>query len=200
MNTQLVTKNDIARKLNIPISTVRAYLRPGYNGPETKTVKRIREAASQMGYNSRAVASATAVKLNTSENRLKYPANKIFESREAETKAMMDLRAQCYSNLEIAQKCGVCHSTVKARIGLEPANIASAHRMLAGKIRSAKRQMRLRLASETKLAEYNAKVEAFNAEAAKLIQQYQQLKQLEAAAQKMAVAIKLKAATPTKLM
>lgn len=195
-----VTQMDIATKLNIPINTVHTYLRPGYNGPETKTVKRIREAAAEMGYDSRAVAKANALKISASGGKAKLPANRIFASREVETKAMTDLRAQGYSNLEIGKKCGVHQATVRARIGLEPANIASANRKLAHKIRSAKIKMRTRLANETQLREYNQKVEAFNAEAAKLLQQYAQLKQLEAAAQKMAAAIKLKAAIPTRLM
>lgn len=202
MNTQqnLVTKNDIAKKLNIPVATVQGYLRPGYNGPETKTVKLIRKTAAEMGYDSRAVAKANALNLNASGVKVKHPANSIFASREAETKAMTDLRTQGYSNFEIAKKCGVHSQTVRARIGLEPANIVSANRKLAYKIRSAKQQMHVRLANETQLLEYNQKVEAFNTEAAKLLQQYAQLKQLEEAAQKMAAAIKLKAAVPTRLM
>lgn len=202
MNTQqnLVTQKDIAAKLNIPINTVYTYLRPGYNGPETKTVKRVREAAAEMGYDPRAVAKAKCVKMNELKTKAKRPANKVFASREEETKAMTDLRAQGYSNAEIGQKCGVHYATVLSRIGLEPANITSANRKLGHKIRSAKIKMRMRLANEAKLLEYNQKVAAFNAEAAKLLQQYSQLKQLEKSAQKMAASIKLKAAAPTKLM
>ena len=185
-----ITVYDVAAKLNMKPGTVRSYLAPGCK-TKSAAVNRVREAAKAMGYNPKAVVLANhehAV-ASVKSRWQKTPANKVFASREAETKAMLTLRSEGYSNQDIAVKCGVCHTTVSKRIGAQPAIVTKANHKLGQKIRSAKIQLRKGLAQEQRIREYNAKVEAFNAEAAKLMEQYQQLKKMKPASKNAALSI-----------
>lgn len=185
-----ITIYDVAAKLNMNLNTVRNYLNPGCKS-KSATVARVRETAKAMGYNPIAIKRKNCKHAASVYNHKQQmtPANSIFASRDAETKAMLDLRSQGYSNRDIAAKCGVCYSTVRNRIGAQPACLTKANHKLCQKIRSAKIKLRNSLAQEQRIREYNAKVEAFNVEAAKLMEQYQQLKKLKPALKNATIAI-----------
>lgn len=70
------------------------------------------------------------------------PTNAVFASRTEETNMMLKLRSEGYSNIDIAQRCGVNLNTVLKRIGLQPEYITVANKKLAGKVKSAKRGIR----------------------------------------------------------
>lgn len=98
----------------------------------------------------------------------KTPANSVFASRAAETAAMTQLRNSGHSNPEIAHRCGVNVMTVYNRIGRQPEAITAANLKLAGKVRSAKVKIKNAYANQKLVASYNAKMEALNAEMAKV--------------------------------
>ena len=185
-----ITVYDIAAKLNMNPYTVRAYLAPGCK-TKSEAANRVRTEAKAMGYDPKAVVRASHKHAVAASNRKwqQTPANKIFASREAETNAMLALRAEGYSNQDIAAKCGVDRTTVHKRIGKQSAIVTKANRKLGQKIHSAKIQLRKSLAQEQRIREYNAKVEAFNKEAAKLMEQYQQLKKMKPASKNAALSV-----------
>lgn len=166
---------DLVNALNMKPNVVRKYISPSCT-VNSEAVQRVKAKAQEIGY------------VPGTRKRKKWirPANKVFGTREAETKAMEKLRSEGYSNADIALKCGVSHLTVTHRIGRQPADMTAANRKLAGKIASAKTQLRKRYRREQQVREYNEQVEAFNAAAAQLAEQYKQLKKMKSVISKAA--------------
>lgn len=190
----------IANSMNCSVKYVHCVLAPKSKIKSALAVK-VREEAQRLGYNPTQSRRNNLVKAREAKvaKRLGAPANLVFKNRDEETNAMRKLRTQGYSNAQIAAKCGVCHETVINRIGVEPENITAANKKLSGKIIKAKNQLRIRIANENMVREYNAKVEAFNVVAEKLLAQYKELVAMKSKANKAAEAAKLKTLPITKL-
>ena len=168
-----VTMQDIAAKTGFSLTTVSQCMRAKSSLQyKQSTVDTIRKAATDMGYDAR--------KARSYKNYANLPANPLFESKKAETAAMVKLRAKGLSNPEIAHRCGVRASTVRKRIGTQPAEITAAHLKLAGAVRTAKHRIQQSYQAQQQIAQYNALAAQLN-------------QQLEAA---KATAEQLKAITP----
>lgn len=185
----VVTMRDVAAKAGVSITTANNCASPDRSKKYTKTtVEKVKAAIKELNYDPKkalrtSMANARAKKHNG-------PANSVFASRDAETAAMEQLRRSGYSNNQIAKKCGVSYSTVKNRIGTQPKNMTQANLRLAKRHASAQRQIRLRLAQQNTIAEYNKKVMSFNAELEKLKVAYDQINSLKTEAGKASKACK----------
>lgn len=142
-----ITIKDVAIKANVSIGTAYQCLKED-SRYSNDTIKKVRKAASELGYK---IASKAA-----------SPANKMFASREAETSAMTKLRMEGYSNEQISEKCGVSRITVERRIGNQPTMITAANRKLAATVRSTQAKMRLAYQRTNVINEYNKKVVEYN--------------------------------------
>jgi len=97
---------------------------------------------------------------------------------------MLKLRNLGYSNSEVAHRCGVSLTTVNRRIGDQPAEITAANKKVAGKVRSAKSQIKKNYQSQQLVSAYNAKIEALNAEMAKVKQMASEIESMQKTAAK----------------
>lgn len=141
-----ITIKDVADRAGVNYSTTQNILssRPGY---AKATVEKVAKAAQELNYKS---------------NR-RSPANRLFASRTSETETMRKLRNEGYSNEEIAHRCGVTITTVIKRIGVQPQFITDAHKKLAGKMMTAKREIRYAYMQQHQtVVHYNKMTEELN--------------------------------------
>ena len=177
-----VTLRDVARAAGVAYPT--ACIAMGNGRISQATRDKVRNIAAALGYDKHAIrvhncAAATAAKMAKMK-----PANPVFASRSAETAAMYKLRAAGHSNKEVAHRCGVSLVTVNRRIGEQPGEITSANKKLAGKVRIAKNQIKKNYQSQQLITAYNAKVEALNAEMAKVKQMASEIESMQKSAAK----------------
>ena len=141
-----ITIKDVADRAGVCYSTTQNILssRPGY---AKATVEKVAKAAQELNYTS---------------NR-HSPANNLFASRANETGTMQKLRNEGFSNEEIAHRCGVTVTTVIKRIGVQPQFITDAHKKLAGKMMTAKREIRYAYMQQHQtVVHYNKMTEELN--------------------------------------
>lgn len=177
-----VSISDIAAKAGVSYSIACKCLHNTYTHSYSKaTQEKVLNIANQLGYDRNASLRATGK--NAANVRLvkraEIPANAVFASRTAETTAMLKLRNLGYSNSEVAHRCGVSLTTVNRRIGDQPAEITAANKKLAGKVRSAKSQIKKNYQSQQLVSAYNAKIEALNAEMAKIKQMTSEIESMQ---------------------
>lgn len=85
-----------------------------------------------------------------------------FRTREEEIARMQELRAQGYSNAEIAKAVGRAECTVRANIGLQDTELSIQNRAMAAHIRAQKNAARKAYVINKPIREYNARVEKHN--------------------------------------
>lgn len=178
MNTKL-TAQDIAQKFNVSVRTAEQYLYPKskYN---SKTAQNMRAYATQNGYYATDAkcdrcgqvfelkqkhqhlcpecASYMKQKIWKHGKNRKFYHNGCFHSREEEQKRMEELRAEGYSNMEIAQKIGRDYKTVLIAIGYQPDGITKKNKIMGQKIRAQKNASRKQYVVNEQVTTYNNKV------------------------------------------
>jgi len=170
-----VTIHDVAIKAGVSVSTAAHCVGKNHGAHSASTVAKVQKVAKELGYSNEYV---------TINHPSKRPANSLFSSRDAETAAMLKLRSEGHSNPEIAHRCGVSYEVVRRRIGCEPAELAHANHVLSGKVRSAKNQIKKNYQSQQLISAYNSKVEALNAELAKVKQMASEIESMQKSAAK----------------
>ena len=153
----MITITNIANHFNVSASYISMCL-SGKNGNGAR-VKQIREYAEQIGYKSVAERKEAAKKERAAHTWWK---GGCFHEREEERSRMLELRADGYSNKEIAKKVGRTAMTVRRNIGSQPAEMTKVNRQTAQHIRAYKSAARKMAVSNTKIAAYNEKVERHN--------------------------------------
>lgn len=182
-----VSINDIATKAGVSYATACNCLHNKRTNSYSKsTQEKVLSIARNLGYDRNASLGAcgrhaTSVRV---AKHAEIPANPVFASRTAETAAMMKLRSSGHSDVEIAHRCGVSKNTVYRRIGTQPEAITAANLKLAGKVRSAKAKIKKNYQSQQLVSTYNAKVEALNAEMAKVKQMASEIESMRKSAAK----------------
>ena len=202
-----VTAKMIAERLGLSESAVHHCLSINVGKIPQKTIDLVRKTAEEMGYDSKkamakgnkmrwertadersAKAEAKAkAKAERKEQRAAAKAKKEadyllthnFPSKEAETKRMEYLRAQGYSNMEIAQKVGRCYVTVYRRIGVQAEDMSIANRIQGQKNRAARNAQRRQYVADHTVRTYNGLVTELGdvkTKVAKLETEVQQLK------------------------
>lgn len=147
--------NEIAKASGFGLGTVRNCLSDKCSANyKQSTVEKVRQTAADLGYKPRTARSYRG---------RKTPANSLFKSKNIETSAMLTLREQGHSNAEIARRCGVTVTTVRARIGNQPKALSAANRKLAGTVRAEKSRIKRDFVAKKTVEEYNQKVVALNA-------------------------------------
>ena len=134
-----VTLHDVAAVAGVSYETA-ARSMGAKASRSSATVQRVRSIAERLGYDSTA-ARASAGKKGGAKPRT-APANSLFTSRDAETKAMLKLRTEGHNNAEIAHRCGVTRQTVHKRIGAQPGELTKASMKLAGATLKAKSKIK----------------------------------------------------------
>ena len=192
----VVTLKDVAAKAGVAYSSAAQCLSKNTHGMSAKTVNRVKQAAAELGYN------IQIGRVGNTQWRAMTPANSVFNSRAAETAAMNKLRSEGHSNAEIAHRCGVDLKTVQLRIGLQPAKITAANRKLAGKVRSAKAQIKKAYAQQQAVAQYNELAAQLNAQleaAQKMVSQLSSMQKTAVKASKATGTPLLRLLPPTKI-
>lgn len=173
--SKVVTLHDVAVKAGVSRDTAaRCFCKNNKNRISAATIAKVQRIAKEMGYIKGCVV--------TNNHISKRPANKLFANRDAETAAMLKLRSEGHSNPEIAHRCGVDITTVYRRIGDQPAEITAANVKLSGKVRTAKTQIKKNYQHQQLISAYNAKVEALNAEMAKVQQMASEIESMRKSA------------------
>lgn len=148
--------NEIAKASGFGLGTVRNCLSDKCSANyKQSTVEKVRQTAADLGYKPRTARSY--------RDRGDTPANSLFKSKSIETSAMLTLREQGHSNAEIARRCGVTVTTVRARIGNQPKALSAANRKLADTVRAEKSRIKRDFVAKKTVEEYNQKVVALNA-------------------------------------
>lgn len=173
-----VTLHDVAVAAGVADVTASKCLNGTHCTCSQATINRVRLAAQTLGYNKEVAA------YNIRNGKKLFcknvnPANPVFSSRAAETAAMHKLRESGHSNEEVAHRCGVSVGTVHRRIGDQPDEITAANLKLAGKVRAAKAQIKRNYEHQQLISDYNTKVEALNAEMAKIKQMASEIKTMQ---------------------
>lgn len=194
----VITLKDVAVKAGCSISAASVVINGGKSRQKVsaETAEKIRQAAKQLGY------QKSSAYHNCGRNMRKAPANPIFASREAETAAMRRLYQSGHSSAETAHRCGVNVTTVRRRIGDQPAEITAANKKLAGKVRSAKAQIKRNYERQQLITAYNAKIEALNAEmekVSKMASEIEAMQKKAASASKATGTPLLRLLKPTKI-
>ena len=169
-----VTLHDVAAKAGVSYNTVSKCIAKKDSAYSKDTVAKVRKAASELGYKPRRLG----------ENKFAPTNSIVFNTREEETAAMLKCRGKGMSNEEVARSCGVDYQIVLKRIGDQPAEITAANKKLAGKVRSAKNQIKKNYQSQQLISAYNSKVEALNAELAKVKQMASEIESMQKSAAK----------------
>lgn len=155
-----VTSEDIAKALGVYVSTVRkAYSKNSETSEETGRL--IRMAGETMGY----IPGHRKPRTIKPEH---FYFNGNYHTKDEETRRMEQLRAEGYSNAEIAKKIGRSYPTVVSRIGVQPIDMSKTNRAFSQAISKQKNEARRLYVRNHKIAEYNAKVEEHNALKAKV--------------------------------
>lgn len=85
-----------------------------------------------------------------------------FKTREEEIARMQELRAQGYSNAEIAKAIGRCPDTVRENIGKQDIELSLQNRAMGAHIRAQKNAARKAYVVNKPIREYNKRVEQHN--------------------------------------
>ena len=186
----VVTIKDIAAKAGVAYSTAAACLNGNKPGCCPATVAKVQKVAEELGYTKETARHNR--KFGSHFHKCKSPANPVFESRIAETNAMLQLRKSGHSDKEVAHRCGVCHETVVKRIGHQPAEITAANKKLAGQVRSAKAKIKKAYQQKQTILEYNALADKLNAQLLEVQKLQSQLLSKQKAAQSASKATKAK--------
>lgn len=181
-----VTAKMIAEKLGMNVGTVRVCMRKNTLGMSKEKVDLVRKTAEEMGYDPKTVCALSSRNYwaKTAEERkarkeASYLLTHNFPSKEAETKRMQYLRAQGYSNKEIAQKVGRCTETVYRRIGAQAQDMSAENRIQGQKNRAARNAQRRQYVADHTVRTYNGVVTELadvKTRVAKLESEVQQLK------------------------
>lgn len=149
-----VTLHDVAAKAGVSYNTVSKCITKKDSAYSKDTVAKVRKAASELGYKPRRLG----------ENKFAPTNSIVFKTREEETAAMLQCRNSGMSNEEVARRCGVDYQIVLNRIGNQPAEITSANKKLAGRVRSAKVKIKKAYVQQQTVAQYNELAAKLNAQ------------------------------------
>ena len=166
MNRPVVTAKDIAEKLGIGKSTVQGCLNNKFaKGYRKETVDKVRKAAEEMGYDKQASIVYGYMLSGETRRKIKEPKNYRggnFLTKEAEVQRMKELRAEGYTNFQIARKIGRSFGMVFHCIGKQdPSLTAISHKLRGQRTRMANAARKQYLHNKP-IAEYNAKVDQAN--------------------------------------
>lgn len=146
-----VTMRDIAAKLGVSFRTVqRAFAKT--DGRNQEVAQAIRTAAQIMGY-----IPGRSKPRTVKPDKFWHSGN--FLSRDAEIARMRQLRAEGYTNAEIARKLGRSYGTVYNTIGKQDAAMTKMSVQMAGAARAQKSAVRAAYVRNKPIAAYNAKVQ-----------------------------------------
>lgn len=181
-----VTAKMIADRLGLSVKTVHNCMCTDTNGRSQKTVELVRKTAEEMGYDPKAANGigfrnyhAKTADDRKAKKEAVYLLTHNFPSKEAETKRMIYLREQGYSNREIAQKVGRCVGTVYHRIGAQAEDMSLSNIIQGSKNRAARNAQRKQYVADHTVRTYNGLVTELSdvkTRIAKLESEVQQLK------------------------
>ena len=155
-NARPVTAKDVAEKLGKSAYSVAWYLGNKQSKDlQTPTAILVRKTAQEMGYKPRK-------EWTHAERPAKFYWNGNFHTKEEEVARMKELRAQGYSNAEIAKAIGRTRDTVWRSIGKQDPELAKQNVAMASHIRAQKNAARKQFVINKSIAQYNAKVEKHN--------------------------------------
>lgn len=166
MNVRPVTAHDIAAALNLSVNTVRVYL--GKSEKKSAACIRVQEYAKKVGYDPKAAYEYNrcnhkeSIKHYRDTPVITYYRNGNFKTKKEENQRMEQLRAEGYSNAEIAKKIGRCLATVLNNIGPQDPELTVMNKKLSQTIRKQKAQARKQYVTNKPIREYNKRVEAHN--------------------------------------
>ena len=107
---------DVARAVGVSSTTVVNVLGNHRGRHSAETIRKVEEAVSRLGYKTlKALADERAA-----ERSQKFYYNGNFHTKQEEVARMQELRAEGFSNAEIAQKIGRCARMVRNSIGKQP--------------------------------------------------------------------------------
>lgn len=136
MNRPVVTAKDIAEKLGIGKSTVQGCLNNKFaKGYRKETVDKVRKAAEEMGYDKQACLAYGYMLSGEKRRKIKEPKNYRggnFLTKEAEVQRMKELRAEGYTNFQIARKIGRSFGMVFHCIGKQDPSLTAISHKLRG--------------------------------------------------------------------
>ena len=182
-----VTLRDVAAVAGVSYETA-ARAMGAKASRSSATLQRVRNIADRLGYD-RTAARAAAGKRGGSAPKT-APANSLFASRDAETEAMLKLRAEGHNNAEIARRCGVTRQTVHKRIGVQPDELTKASMKLAGATRKAKSKIKESYAQQQAVTQYNELAAQINAQLETAQKMASQLSSMQKSAAKASKATK----------
>ena len=147
----VVTQAMIAKKMGVSPATVSHCLN-GYSSMPASTIALVKATAKEMGY--KTLSERKALRQQKKEE--DYLLSHNFPSREVETRRMEYLRAQGYSNADIAKAIGRGKMTVYRRIGSQPKDMTSANCAYGQKKRAQLNEHRRIVAADHTVNVYNA--------------------------------------------
>lgn len=185
-----VTAKMIAEKLGLPTGTVHRCMCKNPGTHSQKTVDLVRRTAQEMGYDPKAAMHSKASREKAMKTIWLRYSN--FETRELETERMIALRAQGYSNAEIAKKIGRCGLTVRKRIGNQNEDMSLANRIQGQKNRAARNAQRRQYVADHTVSTYNGMVTELAEVRGKLIKLEDQVVEMKPLAVEAAKIAKVK--------
>lgn len=173
-----VTQMDIAKAAGVSKGTVAnvmtGYPHDKYYSAETK--KKVLDAAKELGYIRHCIADRDEpfrIKVGKPEEHFYYNGN--FHSREEEVQHMRYLRANGYTNAEIAKKIGRSYCMVWSAIGNQPEEYTKMTRNLSGKRISSANAARRALANRARIDELSEKLAKLDHEGEQLAREQEAL-------------------------
>ena len=185
----MITTKEIAQHFNVKENTVICYLAPSSNGRTSSLFNDIRSYAEKMGWKPYLKRCAVCgrefvatsgfrkycdecmpkVKKEQSREGAKrfrerkradsYWYGGCFHTKSEETNRMLELRANGFSNAEIAKKIGRCRSTVCQSIGVQSKELTKFNRSNGSKLRAQKNTLRKQFVANEQVTAYNRKVD-----------------------------------------
>lgn len=176
-----VTAKDIADKLGVSRPYVSRCLSDSKPVTElnSEKVALVRKVAKEMGYDPK----------TAKENR-KFYYNGCFHTRVEEQERMKQLRAEGYSNAEIAAKIGRVVITVRRAIGAQPEDMSRMNRVQGQKNRAAKNEQRRVYVATHTVNTFNEVVDQMGEVNRQIVSLTAQQKKLEKQVQEMVPAVK----------
>lgn len=150
-----VTAKMIAEKLGVSTYTVWCCMgeTASKRGLSQKMIDLVHRTAQEMGYDPKAAKYSKATREKAVKTMWLRHSN--FETRELETERMITLRAQGYSNAEIAKKIGRDYQTVRRRIGCQDEDMSLANRIQGAKNVAARNAQRRQYVADHTVSTYN---------------------------------------------
>lgn len=153
---------DIAEKLGIGKSTVVNCLNDKHaNLYKKETVYKVRKAAEEMGYDKQLSSAYGRILSGEARRKVREPKNYRggnFRTKEEELARMKALRAEGYTNAQIAKKIGRSYAMVIKDIGKQDPELTKISYKLRGQRQRAIIVARVAYLRNKLIAEYNAKV------------------------------------------